>query len=166
MLVEMVAQKVAAHHQADHALRCGIQPSLPCIRGDTEYLVEALEQLIDNAFRFTPPDGQVEVEVYSSGDQVCLTITDSGPGIPEEHLPRIFETFWRLDEAHSTPGFGLGLPIARRIIHMHNGEISVKTEPGSGTQVQVTLPALTSTAPGSPTQTTAYSGYADATAER
>ncbi len=63
-----------------------------------------------------------------------------GPGNADDDLPHIFETFWRQDTAHSTPGFGLGLPIVQKIIKRHGGEVAVESEVGRGTTVRVSLP--------------------------
>ena len=71
---------------------------------------------------------------------VCIEIADTGIGIPEEALPHIFERFYRLDRAHSTPGFGLGLSLAQRIIELHGGTIEVESRLGEGTCFTVRLP--------------------------
>jgi len=112
------------------------------VMGDLHYLADALWQLLDNAYRFTPLDGMIQVIVSIERRHIWIDIQDSGPGIPEDILPRIFETFWRKDEAHSTPGFGLGLPITRRIIHQHQGHIEVSSNVNEGTRVRVILPMV------------------------
>lgn len=114
----------------------------PFVLGDPHYLADALWQLLDNAYRFTPADGMIQVTVSIERRHLWLDIQDSGPGIPEDILPRIFETFWRRDEAHTTPGFGLGLPITRRIIHQHRGQIEVSSKVNRGTRVRVILPIV------------------------
>ena len=81
--------------------------------------------------------------VTGTTDQyVWLDIHDSGPGILAEDMPHIFETFWRKDEAHSTPGLGLGLAIAKRIIQVHGGRIEATSEPETGTTFRVLLPII------------------------
>jgi signal transduction histidine kinase len=83
------------------------------------------------------------VELATAGqaeDHVWLEIEDSGPGIPEDIVSHIFETFRRQDEAHSSPGFGLGLSITRRIIDGHGGTITVKSTPGVGSSFKISLP--------------------------
>lgn len=122
------------------AIRVRPAASLPPVLGDPAYLVEALRQVVDNALRFTPPDGVVTVSSGVEGAQVWVTVHDTGPGIPEEDQAKIFETFWRKDEAHSTPGLGVGLSIARRIAQAYGGDISVESAPGAGTTFRVTLP--------------------------
>ena len=115
---------------------------LPPVQGDAEYLTEALRQIIDNAYRFTPPDGAITIRSGVTGDEVWVEISDTGPGIPDELLPHIFKTFWRKDTAHTTPGFGLGLSIAQKIVANHQGMITVSSTSDSGSHFQVSLPAL------------------------
>jgi len=131
------AEKVCTRN---HDLHCDIAPDLPAIMGDANYLSDALQQIIDNACRLTPDGGKIDVKATSGDACIQIEIGDSGPGISEEMLPRIFETFWRQDTAHSTPGFGLGLPIAQKIIERHGGKITVESEEGQGTTVRVCLP--------------------------
>lgn len=73
-------------------------------------------------------------------ENIWINVRDTGIGISADDLPHIFETFWRHDEAHSTPGFGLGLPIAKRIIERHGGSITVESQLGLGSTFSVTLP--------------------------
>ncbi|MBK8026861.1 MAG: sensor histidine kinase [Chloroflexi bacterium] len=105
-----------------------------------ELLLEALKALIDNARRFGPPDGVVAVKVCTAGEFVCIAVHDQGPGIAPDQMDRIFETFWRGDAAHTTPGMGLGLSIARRIVEMHRGTIGVESAPGAGSIFRINLP--------------------------
>ena len=113
---------------------------LPLVWADSEELAEAILQLFDNAYRFTPADGMITVSTSVENDQVYLKISDTGPGISAEQLPHIFETFWRQDQAHTTPGFGLGLPIAKKIIEKFGGSIAVESEGAKGSTFSVVLP--------------------------
>jgi len=109
------------------------------IQADTRLILEAFRQLVDNAVRYSKPDGEIIIRTTVHTDTVVIDITDKGIGIEQENMPHIFERFWRLDEAHTEPGFGLGLPITQRIIHLHDGEIYVMSEPDKGTTVTVYL---------------------------
>lgn len=112
--------------------------------GDEYYLRQALLQIIDNAYRYTPPDREITIICQYTDDEVWLKVQDQGPGIMEEFLPRIFETFWRQDTAHTTPGFGLGLTIAKKVVEHYKGRIEVESKINidSGTLVSVVLPLL------------------------
>jgi len=116
---------------------------LPQVMGDVKYLRDALQHLLENAYRFTPQDGTITVASGVEAEQVWLEICDTGPGIAADILPRIFDTLWRQDDAHTTPGLGLGLPLARKIIERHGGQITLNSAEGEGTCVRLTLPALT-----------------------
>ncbi len=141
-LVQAQCQVVAANYPAGPALRMQISPHLPSVLGDP-YLVErAFYQLVDNAYRFTPEAGSVTVTMYGGDDQICVEISDTGTGIEAADLPHIFETFWRQDAVHTTPGFGLGLPIARRIVEQLGGTIMVESTVEKGSCFRVTLPTM------------------------
>jgi PAS domain S-box-containing protein len=136
----------AVCHQAKTAygdqleFRYEAQPNLPQIMANADYLEIGLQQIMDNACRFTPSGGQIVATAGQAEDHVWLEIQDSGPGIPEDILPYIFNTFRRQDEAYSSPGFGLGLSITRRIIDGHGGTITVKSTPGVGSSFKISLP--------------------------
>jgi signal transduction histidine kinase len=117
-----------------------IPPGLPLVSGGPDDLSEAFAQIIDNAIRYTPASGVVLISAQADGETVTVTVEDTGIGIPDEALPRVFDLFFRLDAAHSTRGFGLGLSIARLIIERCGGHIAVESKAGSGTQVRVALP--------------------------
>jgi two-component system, OmpR family, sensor histidine kinase CiaH len=124
--------------------------SLTLVSGDTSALVEAdpdrLQQvlliLLDNAIKHTPAGGRVDVKVERDGSHGVLRVTDTGTGIAAEHVPRIFDRFYRIDTARSRQagGTGLGLTIAKMLIDAHKGELSLTSTQGQGTQVTVRLP--------------------------
>ena len=109
---------------------------------DPPRIGQVLANLIGNAIKFTPQGGRVEVELESTPDGAELSVTDTGSGIRPEELPHVFERFYRgtMAEAERGSGSGLGLSIAKSIVDMHAGRISIQTSPGAGTQVVVTLP--------------------------
>ena len=114
--------------------------NLPNITADLNQLAEAIQQLFDNAMRFTPKGGTITIRTEYDTTQIKILVCDTGSGITDDVLPRIFERFYRQDIAHGTPGFGLGLAIAQKVIERHNGEILVETIVGEGSTFIVTLP--------------------------
>jgi heavy metal sensor kinase len=116
-------------------------PEIPLIVcGDRSCLQRALANLLDNAIKFTRQGGQVNVSAQIEKQHLVVTVTDNGPGIPAEDLPRIYERFFRGDQSRSTPGSGLGLSLVQSIIHAHGGEISVKNVASQGTQAKLSIP--------------------------
>ncbi|MFI5322626.1 MAG: two-component system histidine kinase PnpS [Thermodesulfobacteriota bacterium] len=98
--------------------------------------------LIDNAVKYTPENGKISIKVSNSYSQVLTEIADTGIGIPKEHLPRIFERFYRVDKTRSRNlgGTGLGLSIVKHIVIMHGGEIEVQSEEGMGSKFSISIP--------------------------
>jgi len=119
-----------------------IEDNFPTIVGDVTYLTEAFKQILDNAYRFTSDDGELLIVAYTQNRHVWIEFHDTGAGIAENALSHIFDTFWRQDVAHSTPGFGLGLTIAKKIIEDHRGAIQVDSTLGEGTCFTVKLPLI------------------------
>src|SRR5579862_3126215 len=104
------------------------------VMGDKERLKQALVNLLDNAIKYTPADGSVRVSVGVETDAIRIFVTDTGIGIPEEHLSRIFERFYRVDKVRSREvgGTGLGLAIVKHIIEAHGSKIEVRSVPDQG----------------------------------
>ena len=111
--------------------------------GDADALERLLLNLLDNAVKYNRPGGTVALDVRRDGDQVVIEVRDSGIGIPAEHLPRIFERFYRVDRARSREGggTGLGLAIVKHVAQLHGGRVEVDSEPGKGSTFRVLLPA-------------------------
>jgi signal transduction histidine kinase len=108
--------------------------------GDRELLAQALTNLLDNALKYTPAGGHIDLELKRSGDRIVLVVADSGPGIPAEARERVLQRFARLDESRSKPGNGLGLALVRAVCDQHDGTL-VLTDNGPGLRVTLTLPA-------------------------
>lgn len=118
------------------------------VLGDAQRLQRVFVNLLDNAVKHTSPGGRVDVMVTTMSDSVQVGITDTGCGIPADHLPHIFDRFYRVDAARTSPdGSGLGLAICQSIVHAHNGCIELQSEPGRGTKVTVTLLTKLQSAP-------------------
>jgi signal transduction histidine kinase len=122
------------------------------VQGDPDRLRQLLLNLVDNALKYTPSGGQVNLSLYNDRDWVRVVVADTGIGIPAEHLepgprglPLVFERFYRADRARSRShgGTGLGLSIAYWIAQVHGGQISVESEEGKGSRFTVRLPAGT-----------------------
>jgi heavy metal sensor kinase len=111
--------------------------------GDADWLRQLLLNLVENALHHTAPDGAIRITAERPSDHVRIEVHDNGCGIPPEHLPHVFDRFYRVDKARSRArgGAGLGLAIARWIVERHEGTITLKSQPGLGTTVVVTLPA-------------------------
>lgn len=112
------------------------------VLGNRADLALAIRNLLDNAVRYTPADGHIDVRVAADGPRVSITVSDDGPGIPAADLPRVFERFYRVDEARSraTGGTGLGLSIVKHVVELHGGEVSARSEVGLGSSFRITLP--------------------------
>lgn len=112
------------------------------IRGVRRYVYEILYNLCDNAIRYNREGGRVAIAVRERAGSAVITVSDTGIGIPAEHQARIFERFYRVDKSHSreTGGTGLGLSIVKRAVMLHNGKVELRSTPGEGTTVTVTLP--------------------------
>ena len=112
------------------------------VRGDETQLASMFTNLVDNAVKYTPPGGRVEVTGGTEGDEIIISIADTGIGIPEGKLSRIFERFYRVDKARSkaTGGTGLGLSIVKHVAENHGGRVTVESAPGRGTTFTVRLP--------------------------
>jgi signal transduction histidine kinase len=109
---------------------------------DRRRIAFAISALLDNAIKFTPRHGQVVLSGESRGQEILLTIRDTGIGIPAEALPRVFEKFYQIDPNHTGQirGFGLGLFYARQFVQDHGGTLSIESVAGAGTTVTIALP--------------------------
>jgi heavy metal sensor kinase len=112
------------------------------VNGDEMKLRELFLNLLDNAIKYTPSDGKISLSLSKQNDMAKVVIKDSGIGISEEHLPHIFERFYRVNKTHSEndEGTGLGLAICEQIVELHNGKIEVTSQVGKGSIFIVTLP--------------------------
>jgi signal transduction histidine kinase len=118
------------------ALTTEIAEKLPTVEVDPARIRQVIGNLLSNAIRHTPSGGSIKVAVSSSGNQITITITDTGEGIPADLLPHVFERFVK---GPNSTGSGLGLAIAHEIIHAHGGSMELQNRPGGGTVVTVRL---------------------------
>jgi heavy metal sensor kinase len=115
-----------------------------CVVADIRMLQRAFSNLLDNAIKYTPGNGKICIELSketkTENGKVVIQVEDSGIGIPETDVDKIFKRFYRAESSRTTPGTGLGLSLARAIIRQHNGDITVSMPKGSGTVFRITLP--------------------------
>ena len=114
---------------------------LPETEGDPDLLLLAIHNLLDNAIKFTSPGDTIEVRASDDGGDIVIEVADTGPGIPEQEVKRVWEELYRGEQARSIPGSGLGLPLVRAIIERHGGKVSLRSKPDQGTLFSVRLPA-------------------------
>jgi signal transduction histidine kinase len=126
--------------QDEVRLRADVRAPLPEIRGDAERLRQVLTNLIDNAIKYSPAGGEVEVRAYPEDGVVRIDVSDRGPGIAKEDQRLIFEKFGRVAGGASRPGTGLGLFIARSIAEAHGGVLEVQSAPEQGATFTLELP--------------------------
>lgn len=127
---------------AAHRLRVNVNGTSPVVVGDRDHLEQVFGNLIDNAMKYSPQGGEVTATLATKDDEARIVVEDHGIGIPADQLERVFDLFYRTEEAEArrTPGLGLGLYITRGIVERHGGRIWVESQPGAWTRVYVTLP--------------------------
>jgi signal transduction histidine kinase len=121
-------------------LKMSVPPDLT-VRADRDRLRQALANLVDNAIKYTPRGGHVDVTANRDADAVVIRVADTGRGIPEQDLPRIFDRLYRGDESRTTRGLGLGLSLVRAYVEAQGGTITVESKPGSGSTFSIRLAA-------------------------
>lgn len=143
----------AVHHAwdtiADAAERRGVALEPPKAAGhetiwaDRGAVQQILTNLFDNALRYTPPGGRISVRAAGTADETVVSVSDTGAGIAPEHLPRIFERFYRVDPARSREagGTGLGLAIVKHLMESHGGRVEAESTPGAGTTIRLHFPS-------------------------
>ena len=128
--------------QKNHKIKINISPQLPLIKADPEQIEVVFRNLLDNAIKYTPNGGEIYISAFEKAENIYIEIADNGIGISAEHLPRIFERFYRVDKDRSRKlgGTGLGLAIVKHIVQAHGGTIGVESKPGKGSKFFFTLP--------------------------
>jgi len=113
---------------------------VPAVPGDRDMLFLATYNLIGNALKFTRPGDAVEVRAFEDGNSVVIEVADTGPGIPKEEVPRVWEELYRGQGARGVPGSGLGLALVRAVVERHGGRVRLRSRVGQGTVVTMRLP--------------------------
>jgi signal transduction histidine kinase len=114
------------------------------VTADRDRLRQALANLVDNAIKYTPGGGHVDMKAASDPQTVQIAVTDTGSGIGEQHLPRIFDRLYRGDQSRTTRGLGLGLSLVRAYVEAQGGTVTVSSTPGRGSTFTISLPNLSS----------------------
>jgi len=131
--------------QADRAhlsMSLNFPQNLPEVPADENRIEQVVVNLIHNAIKFTPAGGKITVSAETKGDRAVVSVSDTGTGISNDEVPRIFERFYKVDKARSGGGTGLGLAIAKHIVQAHGGTIWVVSEVGKGSSFVFTLPLV------------------------
>ncbi|MBW4603036.1 MAG: ATP-binding protein [Calothrix sp. FI2-JRJ7] len=143
-LVEVLKTLASEYQSQNNHSNLTVQlPEKPIyIKADADLLKQAIINLLDNAFKYTPNNKTVELKLLSQPHGAIIEVKDNGIGIPQEDLPHIFERFYRVDKARTrnSGGFGLGLAIVKQIVQAHQGEITVNSILGNGSTFQIKLP--------------------------
>lgn len=142
----MLLERLAAVYrqrakEQEIAIALQLEPGVPDLCVDQDRMAQVLSNLIDNALRYTPPGGEIKLGARVQGDVTLLTVQDTGAGIPPEHLPHVFDRFYRGDSARTRDGgeSGLGLAIDKAIVEAHGGTISADSALGAGTTFTIAL---------------------------
>ena len=113
---------------------------LPTVEGDPDLLFLAVHNLVDNALKFTSPGDTVELRAFEDGSRLVIEVADTGPGIPEEEAPHVWDELYRGQGGRGVPGSGLGLALVQAIVERHGGRVDLRSRPGQGSVFTLRLP--------------------------
>lgn len=141
-IVQPAVERLLPQSQrADVQITVELTPNLPTVLADVERLHQVVINLVHNAIKFTPSGGKITISAHATDDeQVAIAVADTGTGIPERDVSRIFERFYKTDRARSGGGTGLGLAISKHIVQVHHGRIWVESQEGVGSTFTFSLP--------------------------
>jgi two-component system, OmpR family, phosphate regulon sensor histidine kinase PhoR len=135
-LIEKIAQPY------EGKLSLYLRATSPYVEADRLHFGNLINNLIDNALKYSPKNPEVSVRTYDEGDRLVLAVRDNGIGIAPEHQKKIFEKFYRVSfgNVHNVKGFGIGLSYVRQIVKTHGWKLHLTSEPGQGSEFRVTIP--------------------------
>ena len=143
-LHEIVDEQIVHYEALTQQKHLSVEDDVPLelvAEVDRKMIGRVLGNLLHNAIKFTPDRGRIAIAAVSSDDKITISVADTGAGIPQEDLPRIFERFYKVDRARGKSGTGLGLAIARHVVEAHGGHIWAESVEGKGATFYFTLPA-------------------------
>ncbi len=142
LLADVLADYGARPAAAAHRLHAAVDPALAPLPADPLKITQAVENLLDNALKYTPAGSRIDVEARLRDREIVVTVRDNGPGIPAADLPHIFERFYRVEKGRSREkgGTGLGLSIVKHIVQLHGGRAWAESTPGQGSAFHFSLP--------------------------
>ena len=141
-LIKAALEQVGNRHGI-HSVNINLPDNLPYLLVDSGLMVQAFINILDNSFKYSPPESGVDINAELLGEQVEIAIVDHGPGIPPEDLKHVFDKFYRLQRPNSVAGTGLGLSIVKGIIEAHGGTVNAANDPRGGTIIRLVLPVKT-----------------------
>lgn len=144
-LTELLSALIEDYRLLSDARNIMMEVDLPenlWVKGDEEKLRRAFSNLLNNAIKYNEDGGQIAIRAERAAAETVVTIENTGPGVPEEDLPKVFDQFYRVEKSRSLDygGSGLGLPIVKRIVELHKGRVDIESKPGERTRVIVRLP--------------------------
>jgi len=144
-LTELLSALIEDYRLLSDARSIKMEVHLPeklWVKGDEEKLRRAFSNLLDNAIKYNEDGGQIAIRAERAAAETVVTIENTGPGVPEEDLPKVFDQFYRVEKSRSLDygGSGLGLTIVKRIVELHKGKVDIESKPGARTRVIVRLP--------------------------
>lgn len=143
MLGEVIAESME-DRAGERGMRVSVEhDDCAPVRGDHTMLTQAALNLLENAVNYGREGGDIRIEVCMRGDECIFSVEDDGPGIAPEDQKRIFDRFYQADASRHGRGFGLGLPLARRIVELHGGRMELRSAPGAGSRFEMIFPAWT-----------------------
>jgi CheY-like chemotaxis protein len=142
LIAEVVKERQADVVQAGLTVQVCIEPHLPSLPGDPYQLAQAFDCLLENAIKFTPSGGQVNVHAYSESGWICYSVSDTGIGIPGDKLTKLLNGFYQADSSTTRQfnGIGLGLTVAKAVVDTYKGRIEIESQPGQGSRFTIRLP--------------------------
>jgi two-component system sensor histidine kinase KdpD len=145
-VIESVVQRMEPR-LTGHVVEVRLHEDLPLLRFDFTEIDQVLTNLLENAANYTPPGTPITVEARRDGDRIEVSVEDEGPGVAPEHLPRLFDKFYRIDANSHRGGTGLGLAISNGLVQAHGGQMRAANREGGGLKIAFTLPVEPASVP-------------------